>query len=106
MKLDVLMSRGGGGNHPSWHEMGSGPNKINSVYDLISCGKYLVDEGYAKNGRLAAIGSSAGSLSVGAAINFHPDLFRAVILKVNCLCFFCVQMRFTCSSFQISLLIV
>ncbi|XP_057543119.1 uncharacterized protein LOC130821389 [Amaranthus tricolor] len=74
--------RGGGGNYPSWHEMGSGPNKINSIYDLISCGKYLVDEGYAKNGRLAAIGSSAGSLSVGAAINFHPDLFRAVILKV------------------------
>ncbi|XP_048503592.1 uncharacterized protein LOC104896136 isoform X1 [Beta vulgaris subsp. vulgaris] len=74
--------RGGGGPYPSWHEWGSGANKINSIYDIVSCGKYLVDEGYATKGRLAAIGSSAGSLLMGAAINFHPDLFCAVILKV------------------------
>uniref|UniRef100_A0A803L7N2 Prolyl endopeptidase n=1 Tax=Chenopodium quinoa TaxID=63459 RepID=A0A803L7N2_CHEQI len=74
--------RGGGGPDPSWHQYGSGVNKINSIYDLVSCGKYLVNEGYATKGRLAAIGTSAGSLLVGAAINFHPDLFCAVILKV------------------------
>lgn len=84
------MSRGGGGPDPSWHEWGSGANKINSIYDIVSCGKYLVDEGYATKGRLAAIGSSAGSLLVGAAINFHPDLFCAVILKVNDLHFYMV----------------
>lgn len=74
--------RGGGGADPSWHQRGSGVNKINSVYDFISCGKYLVGEGYVKKDRLAAIGSSAGSLLLGAAINFLPDLFRAAILKV------------------------
>ncbi|KNA12521.1 hypothetical protein SOVF_124890 isoform A [Spinacia oleracea] len=74
--------RGGGGPDPSWHQCGSGAQKINSIYDLVSCGKYLVDEGYATKGKLAAIGTSAGSLLVGAAMNFNPDLFCAVILKV------------------------
>lgn len=76
------MNRGGGGPDPSWHQCGSGAQKINSIYDLVSCGKYLVDEGYATKGKLAAIGTSAGSLLVGAAMNFNPDLFCAVILKV------------------------
>jgi len=77
-----LIGRGGGGGHPSWHHCGSGVNKINSVYDFISCGMYLVNQGYVKKDGLAAIGSSAGALLLGAAINFHPDLFRAAILKV------------------------
>ncbi|KAL8142306.1 LOW QUALITY PROTEIN: hypothetical protein V2J09_015338 [Rumex salicifolius] len=74
--------RGGSGGDSSWHECGSGAHKINSIHDLISCSKYLMDEGYVKRDRLACIGYSAGSLVVGAAINFYPDLFRAAILKV------------------------
>lgn len=74
--------RGGGGSDPSWHQSGSGISKMNSVYDFITCGKYLVKQGYVQKDRLAAIGSSAGSLLLGAAINFHPDLFHAAILKV------------------------
>lgn len=77
-----LIDRGGGGGDPSWHQCGSGVNKINSVYDFIACGNYLVKQGYVQKDRLAAIGSSAGSLLLGAAINSHPDLFRAAILKV------------------------
>lgn len=77
-----LIDRGGGGSDPSWHQCGSGVNKINSVYDFIACGNYLIKQGYVQKDGLAAIGSSAGSLLLGAAINFHPDLFRAAILKV------------------------
>ncbi|GMP93704.1 hypothetical protein CsSME_00043425 [Camellia sinensis var. sinensis] len=74
--------RGGGGVDPSWHKSGSGMHKLNSVYDFLSCGKYLVDEGYVHKDKLGAVGCSAGSLLVGAAINTYPELFRAAILKV------------------------
>uniref|UniRef100_A0A0R0KWG6 Prolyl endopeptidase n=1 Tax=Glycine max TaxID=3847 RepID=A0A0R0KWG6_SOYBN len=74
--------RGGGGGGPSWHKSGSGLNKLNSIFDFVSCGNYLVNEGYVQSDLLSAIGWSAGCLLVGAAMNMHPQLFRAVILKV------------------------
>nr|GMC86502.1 Oligopeptidase B, putative [Ipomoea batatas] len=73
---------GGGGPHPSWHRSGSGLNKLNSIRDFISCGQYLVNEGYAHGNKLGAAGISAGSLLVGAAIGLHPGLFQAAVLKV------------------------
>uniref|UniRef100_A0A6N2MWC1 Prolyl endopeptidase n=1 Tax=Salix viminalis TaxID=40686 RepID=A0A6N2MWC1_SALVM len=60
----------------------SGLNKCNSIHDFISCGNYLISEGYVHKDRLGAIGFSAGGLLVGAAINMNPNLFRAAILKV------------------------
>ncbi|XVE74405.1 hypothetical protein DITRI_Ditri12bG0014300 [Diplodiscus trichospermus] len=74
--------RGGGGGDSSWHKSGSGLFKQNSVYDFVSCGKYLVDQGYVHRNQLSAIGVSAGCLLIGAALNMYPDLFRAAILKV------------------------
>ncbi|XP_010261180.1 PREDICTED: uncharacterized protein LOC104600060 [Nelumbo nucifera] len=71
-----------GGGDTSWHKAGSGAYKLNSIYDFIACGKYLINEGYVHKDRLGAIGFSAGGLLVGAAINMYPDLFRAAILKV------------------------
>ena len=77
------VGRGGGGPDSSWHKCGSGLNKLNSIYDFIFCGKYLVNEGYVHEDQIGAIGSSAGGLLVGAAINMYPDMFRAAILKVK-----------------------
>ncbi|KAB2614264.1 prolyl endopeptidase-like [Pyrus ussuriensis x Pyrus communis] len=74
--------RGGGGADSSWHKSGTGFNKLNSIYDFVSCGNYLIEEGYVHKDRLGAIGHSAGGLLVGATINMYPDLFRASILKV------------------------
>ncbi|XP_050223257.1 uncharacterized protein LOC126673230 [Mercurialis annua] len=74
--------RGGGGGASSWHISGSGMNKHNSIYDFISCGNYLISEGYVHRDRLSAIGLSAGGLLVGAAMNMNRNLFRAAILKV------------------------
>ncbi|KAL2546592.1 Prolyl oligopeptidase family protein [Forsythia ovata] len=74
--------RGGGGSSPSWHKSGCGFNKLNSIYDFVSCGEYLINEGFVHRGKLGAVGISAGCLLVGAAINMHPELFRAAILKV------------------------
>ncbi|GER43823.1 prolyl oligopeptidase family protein [Striga asiatica] len=74
--------RGGAGADPSWHESGRGLNKLNSIYDFLSCGEYLINEGFIHKNRLCALGISAGCLLVGASINMNPNLFRAAILKV------------------------
>ncbi|PSR88196.1 Protease [Actinidia chinensis var. chinensis] len=74
--------RGGAGFDPSWHKSGTGLHKLNSIHDFVSCGKYLVNKGYVHTYKLGAVGDSAGSLLVGAAINMYPELFRAAILKV------------------------
>ena len=78
-----FLNRGGGGGDSSWHKSGSGLFKQNSIYDFVSCGKYLVNEGYVHRDQMGAIGVSAGCLLVGAALNKYPDLFRAVIFKVS-----------------------
>ncbi|KAL0463698.1 UNVERIFIED_CONTAM: Protease 2 [Sesamum latifolium] len=74
--------RGGAGSAPSWHRSGRGLNKLNSVHDFIACGEYLINEGFIHKNQLSALGISAGCLLVGAAVNMHPQLFRAAILKV------------------------
>lgn len=73
-------SRGGG--EGSSHQSGTRALKMNSIYDFVACGTYLVDKGFVHKNRLAAIGCSAGGLLVGAAINMHHNLFSAAILKV------------------------
>ena len=77
------MGRGGGGGDSLWHKSGSGLSKLNSIHDFISCGNFLVNEGYVHKNRLCALGHSAGGLLAAAAINADPDLFRAAILKVS-----------------------
>lgn len=74
---------GGGGGDSSWHRCGSGLEKPNSIHDFISCANFLIHNGYVHKDRLGSIGYSAGGLLVGAAINMHPNLFRAAILKVS-----------------------
>ncbi|KAL0424858.1 UNVERIFIED_CONTAM: Protease 2 [Sesamum radiatum] len=74
--------RGGAGSAPSWHRSGRGLNKLNSIHDFIACGEYLINEGFIHKNQLSALGISAGCLLVGAAVNMHPQLFRAAILKV------------------------
>eukprot|EP00252_Welwitschia_mirabilis_P025366 TRINITY_DN7888_c0_g2_i3.p1 TRINITY_DN7888_c0_g2~~TRINITY_DN7888_c0_g2_i3.p1 ORF type:complete len:221 (-),score=30.38 TRINITY_DN7888_c0_g2_i3:556-1143(-) len=75
--------RGGGGGGKSWHNGGKGLLKPNSIYDFIACSRYLLQEKYVHQNMLGAIGTSAGGLLVGAAVNMYPDLFRAIILKVS-----------------------
>ncbi|KAL6573596.1 hypothetical protein OROHE_002055 [Orobanche hederae] len=74
--------RGGAGADPSWHESGRGLSKLNSIYDFLSCGEYLINEGFIHKNRLGALGTSAGCLLVGAAVNMNPELFHAAIFKV------------------------
>lgn len=77
------MHRGGGGADSSWHTFGKGLYKSNSIFDFVSCGEYLINEGYVHTSRLGAVGRSAGSLLASAASNMYPELFRAIILNVS-----------------------
>ncbi|KAK4780604.1 hypothetical protein SAY87_016710 [Trapa incisa] len=74
--------RGGGGGGKKWHHNGRSVKKYNSVEDYIASARFLIDKGIVKEGKLAGWGYSAGGLLVASAINQHPDLFRAAILKV------------------------
>uniref|UniRef100_A0A453L1U3 Prolyl endopeptidase n=1 Tax=Aegilops tauschii subsp. strangulata TaxID=200361 RepID=A0A453L1U3_AEGTS len=71
-----------GGGDPSWHIAGTKINKINSIQDFAACGMHLIKEGFVHESRLCAMGSSAGSLLVGAVVNMLPNLFSAAVLKV------------------------
>ncbi|MED6197085.1 hypothetical protein PIB30_053417 [Stylosanthes scabra] len=74
--------RGGGGYGKKWHHDGRRTKKHNSINDYISCAKFLIEKDIVDENKLAGWGYSAGGLLVASAINQHPDLFRAAVLKV------------------------
>jgi oligopeptidase B len=74
--------RGGGEFGPPWHQAGKLLQKRHTFEDFLSCAEALVDRGYTQPQLLAAMGSSAGGLTVAASINQQPDLFRAAVLTV------------------------
>lgn len=74
--------RGGGGGGKKWHHDGRGTKKENSIKDFISCAKFLVEKEIVQENKLAGWGYSAGGLLVASAINMHPHLFCAAVLKV------------------------
>jgi oligopeptidase B len=74
--------RGGEEMGRHWYENGKLMNKKNTFTDFIDCGEYLLEQEYAGEGELYAMGGSAGGLLIGAVINMRPDLFRAAIAAV------------------------
>jgi prolyl oligopeptidase len=75
--------RGGGELGSSWHKMGMGLNKRNSITDLIGAAEFLIDKKYTRPDRLAVTGASHGGFVVGAAVVERPDLFRVAIPLVG-----------------------
>ncbi len=74
--------RGGQEMGRQWYEDGKLLNKKNTFFDFIDCGKYLVEDGYAAEDKLFAMGGSAGGLLMGAVVNYEPDLWKGVIAAV------------------------
>ncbi|CAI2386107.1 unnamed protein product [Moneuplotes crassus] len=74
--------RGGSDKGPNWHLDGKLMNKMNSIYDFLSCTEYLIAKGYTHPNLLAARGESAGGMLVAHALNLRPEYYRAAILKV------------------------
>jgi prolyl oligopeptidase len=71
--------RGGGEKGETWHKAGMKQNKPNGWKDVISCAEYLIQNKYTAASKLAVMGSSAGGIVAGRAMEERPDLFGAVI---------------------------
>ena len=73
--------RGGSEKGRTWHEKGLHLNKHMVIEDYIASAYALIKEGYTHPNYLAGMGSSAGGSVVAQAVNYKPDLFRAVVLS-------------------------
>ena len=71
--------RGGGEYGDDWHLAGQKKTKLNTIFDFIACGQYLVDRHYTTPSRLAGLGGSAGGITVGGALTWRPDLFGVIL---------------------------
>jgi oligopeptidase B len=75
----VAHVRGGSEKGRDWFEQSRKLHKRISFTDFIACTEHLIAARYARKGRVALHGYSAGGLLVGAALNMRPDLFGACI---------------------------
>jgi prolyl oligopeptidase len=75
----VCHVRGGGELGEAWRLGGKDANKPNSWRDLIACAEDLIARGYTTKKLLFIVGSSAGGITVGRAMEERPDLFAGVI---------------------------
>jgi len=69
--------RGSSGYGKAWLEADNYKNRETSVKDGVWAAKYLIDEGYASEKKLAAWGGSYGGFMVMAVITEAPELFGA-----------------------------
>jgi oligopeptidase B len=74
--------RGGDDLGYQWFLDGKLKARTNSFNDFVDVTRGLIKEGYAKPGRVAAQGGSAGGELMGAVVNQAPELFGAVVADV------------------------
>lgn len=78
----IVHMRGGMAMGYQWYLDGKLNQKRNTFNDFIDGGRFLIDQGFTSEGRMVAMGGSAGGLLVGAAMNQAPELFAGVIAAV------------------------
>ncbi|HEX8642390.1 MAG TPA: S9 family peptidase [Allosphingosinicella sp.] len=74
--------RGGDDLGYGWFLDGKLEKRANSFNDFVDAAKGLVAEGFARPGRIAIQGGSAGGELMGAVVNSDPDLWGAVVADV------------------------
>jgi prolyl oligopeptidase len=81
----VANVRGGGEFGEAWHLAGNLTKKQNVFDDMAAAARHLIERGYTRPERLAAMGGSNGGLLMGAILTQHPELFRAIVAAVGVL---------------------
>ena len=82
MAYAIAHIRGGQEMGRPWYEDGKLLHKQNTFNDFIDVSDFLVREGYAAHGRVAAHGGSAGGLLMGAVANQAPEKYRVILSQV------------------------
>jgi len=82
MAYAIAHVRGGQEMGRAWYEAGRLLHKQNTFTDFIDVTDFLVKEGYAASGRVAAHGGSAGGLLMGAIANMAPENYRVILSQV------------------------
>jgi oligopeptidase B len=82
MVYAVAHIRGGQEMGRAWYDKGHLLEKKNSFTDFIDVTRFLVAQGYAAKGRVAAQGGSAGGLLMGGILNMAPEDYAVVIAQV------------------------
>jgi prolyl oligopeptidase len=71
--------RGGGEYGPRWHDAALREKHQRVFDDLQAVAEALIRTGVTTRGKIAISGRSNGGVTVGAAVNQHPELYGAVI---------------------------
>ncbi len=74
--------RGGTDKGWHWYEDGKLAKKPNTFSDFIAAARYLCTERFTREGRIVALGGSAGGMLMGAVANMAPELFAGIIADV------------------------
>ena len=74
--------RGGDDLGYHWYEAGKLDRRTNTFNDFVDVARFLIDTGYARKGRIAIAGGSAGGELMGAVVNQAPELWGAVAAHV------------------------
>ncbi len=74
--------RGGEEMGRQWYEDGKMMHKMNTFYDFVDCGKYLIERHYCTSEHLYAQGGSAGGLLMGVVANIAPEQYHGIIAQV------------------------
>ncbi len=74
--------RGGDDLGFGWYLDGKLDKRTNSFNDFVDVTRYLIGQGFAAPGRVAAAGGSAGGELMGAIVNQAPDLYGAIAAHV------------------------
>lgn len=74
--------RGGSELGEKWRLDGRMFKKLNTFYDFIDSGKWLIANKYTSADRLVIQGGSAGGMLMGGVVNMSPATFKAAIVQV------------------------
>lgn len=75
--------RGGGEFGRAWHYAGKAETKANTWNDAIAVAEKLIADKVTTTPKLTLLGTSAGGVMVGGAVNARPDLFGGAIANVG-----------------------
>ena len=78
----IVHPRGSMAKGYQWYLDGKLKKKINTFYDYVDAGRFLIAEGYSSEGNVVGMGGSAGGLLMGAAANMDPEMFAGIIAAV------------------------